>query len=79
MIYVAPQPENFEIPRNDVEVLRPKVGRTRAHLEQITALAELGSVTAPAIELMPLSAASDAQEKIRSRHVRGKIVLEPQG
>ena len=79
MIYVAPQPENFEIPRNDVEVLRPKVGRTRAHLEQITALAELGSVTAPAIELMPLSAASDAQEKIRLRHVRGKIVLEPLG
>ena len=79
MIYVAPQPENFEIPRNDVEVLRPKVGRTRAHLEQIIALAELGSVTAQAIELMPLSAASDAQEKIRSRHVRGKIVLEPQG
>jgi len=27
--------------------------------------------------LMPLSAASTAQENIKSRHVRGKIVLEP--
>ena len=77
MVYVAPQPENFQLPRDDVKVLRPKVGRTRAHLERIIELAESGSVTAPATELMPLSAASAAQEKIKSRHVRGKIVLEP--
>ncbi|HIA81715.1 MAG TPA: NADP-dependent oxidoreductase [Rhodospirillales bacterium] len=79
MVYVAPQPENFQLPRIDVKVLRPKVARTRAHLERIIELAESGSVTAPAIEIMPLSAASAAQEKIKSRHVRGKIVLEPQG
>jgi NADPH:quinone reductase-like Zn-dependent oxidoreductase len=77
MVYVAPQPENFQLPRTDVEVLRPKVGRTRAHLERIIELAESSSVTAPAIEIMPLSEASAAQEKIKSRHVRGKIVLEP--
>ena len=79
MVYVAPQPENFQLPRTDVEVLRPNVARTRAHLERIIELAESSLVTAPAIEIMPLSAASAAQEKIKSRHVRGKIVLEPQG
>ena len=77
MVYVAPQPENFQLPRIDVKVLRPKVARTRAYLERIIELAESSSVTAPAIEIMPLSAASAAQEKIKSRHVRGKIVLEP--
>ena len=77
MVYVAPQPENFQLPRTDVEVLRPNVARTRAHLERIIELAESSSVTAPAIEIMPLSEASAAQEKIKSRHVRGKIVLEP--
>ena len=77
MVYVAPQPENFQLPRTDVEVLRPNVARTRAHLERIIELAESSSVTAPAIEMMPLSEASAAQEKIKSRHVRGKIVLEP--
>ena len=77
MVYVAPQPENFQLPRTDVEVLRPNVARTRAHLERIIELAESSSVTAPAIEIMPLSEASAAQEKIKSRHVRGKIILEP--
>ena len=79
MVYVSPQPEDFEIPRDDVEVIRPNVGRSREVLERIIALAESGAVKIPDIETMPLTEAVAAQEKSKIGHVRGKIVLEAKG
>lgn len=78
MVYVAPQPENFVVPRNDVEVLRPQVIRKRVYLERIVDLFSSGEIIPPEIEVLPLAEAAAAQEKSKSGHVRGKIVLNPQ-
>lgn len=79
MVYVSPQPENFEVPRHDVEVIRPKVGRSRDVLERILSLTKSGAIKIPEIEIMPLVHAAAAQEKSKTGHVRGKIVLDPKG
>jgi len=79
MVYVSPQPKDFEIPRDDVEVIRPNVGRSRGVLERIVELAKSGAVKIPDIETMPLTEAAAAQEKSKTGHVRGKIVLEAKG
>ena len=78
MVYVSPQPQGFEVPRRDVEIIRPKVGRSREILERIVFLAASGAIKVPNIETMPLIEASAAQEKSKTGHVRGKIVLEPE-
>ena len=77
MVYVSPQPENFEVPRHDVEVVRPKVGRSRAVLEQILSLTKRGVIKIPDIEIVSLIDAAVAQEKSKAGHVRGKIILDP--
>ena len=77
MVYVSAQPEGFEVPRHDVEVIRPKVGRSREVLERILSLTKSGAIKIPDIEIMPLMAADAAQEKSKTGHVRGKIVLDP--
>ena len=77
MVYVSPQPDNFEVPRYDVEVIRPKVGRSREVLERILSLTKSGEIKIPDIEIMPLTNAAAAQEKSKTGHVRGKIVLDP--
>ena len=77
MVYVSPQPENFEVPRHDVEVVRPKVGRSREVLEQILSLTKRGVIKIPDIEIMSLLDAAVAQERSKAGHVRGKIVLDP--
>ena len=77
MVYVSPQPENFEVPRHDVEVVRPIVGRSREVLEQILSLTKRGVIKIPDIEILSLIDAAIAQEKSKAGHVRGKIVLDP--
>lgn len=47
-----------------------------AELREIAALVEAGKVNPPAIEILPLERAADAQEQSRAHHVRGKIVLK---
>lgn len=66
----APEP-----PRDDVESLRPQVGRDRPHLERIVELVQAGAVTAPEITQYPLSEAVAAQRVSESRHLRGKLVF----
>jgi NADPH:quinone reductase-like Zn-dependent oxidoreductase len=63
-------------PRDDVQSLRPRVGRDRPHLEHIVKLIEAGAVTAPEITTFPLSQAEAAQRLSESRHLRGKLVFE---
>lgn len=63
-------------PRNDVASLRPKVGRDRAHLERIAALATSGAVRVPEIKLYALSEAAAAHKVSEGRHFRGKLVFK---
>lgn len=76
LIHIAPPPDGFATPRDDVTVVRPLVARDRAHLERIVELVETGAVRPPEIERLPLAEAAAAQELSRTGHVRGKIVLE---
>ena len=67
----APVPQ-----RSDVKSLRPKVGRSRAHLERIAALATSGAVRVPEIKLFALSEAAAAHKISEGRHFRGKLVFK---
>jgi NADPH:quinone reductase-like Zn-dependent oxidoreductase len=66
-------------PRADVASLRPKVGRDRAHLERIVALAVGGAVRVPEIRTYKLSEAIAAHRVSEGRHFRGKLVFEIRG
>lgn len=68
----APVPEH----RNDVQSLRPNVGRTRTHLERIAALATSGAVKPPEIKLFSLAQAAEAHRISEGRHFRGKLVFK---
>jgi len=63
-------------PRDDVESLRPQVGRDRPHLERIVELIQAGAITAPEVALYSLSDAAEAQRVSQSRHFRGKLVFK---
>lgn len=63
-------------PRSNVVSLRPKVGRSRAHLERILSLVTSGAVRVPDITLFPLSEAAAAHRISEGRHFRGKLVLK---
>ena len=63
-------------PRADVASLRPSVGRSRRHLERVTALMESGALRLPEISLFPLSRAAAAHQVSEARHLRGKLVLQ---
>lgn len=63
-------------PRDDVESLRPKVGRDRPHLERILELLDSGAMTVPEITLYALSDAAEAHKVSESRHLRGKLIFK---
>jgi NADPH:quinone reductase-like Zn-dependent oxidoreductase len=63
-------------PRPDVASLRPKVGRDRAHLERIVALAVGGAVRVPEIRTYKLAEAAAAHRVSEGRHFRGKLVFK---
>jgi NADPH:quinone reductase-like Zn-dependent oxidoreductase len=62
-------------PRGDVQSLRPKVGRSRAHLARIADLVEAGAVHVPDIATWKLSEAAAAHRISEARHLRGKLVF----
>ena len=66
----APKPT-----RGDVQSLRPKVSRDRAHLERIMELVVAGTVRVPEITQYPLSGAAAAHRVSEARHLRGKLVF----
>lgn len=67
----APEP-----PRDDLQSLRPQVGRDRPHLERIVELVEAGAVRVPEITLYTLAEAAVAHGVSESRHLRGKLVFK---
>lgn len=62
--------------RDDVQALRPKVGRDRGHLERIVALYRSKVVRPPEITSFRLADAVEAHRISQSRHLRGKLVFQ---
>jgi NADPH:quinone reductase-like Zn-dependent oxidoreductase len=77
LVWIAPAPAGFQPPRSDVEVLRPRVARDRAHLERMTELLDAGAVWPPAITRYKLADAAEAHRISEGRHLQGKLVLIP--
>ena len=76
LVWIAPTPEGFQVPRDDVQTLRPNVKRDRAHLERMLELLAAGAVHAPDITRYKLADAAKAHEVSEARHLRGKLVLD---
>ena len=75
LVWIAPAPEGFKPPRDDVQTLRPNVKRDRPHLERMLRLLEIGAVTPPTITRFPLAQAAEAHRLSEGRHLQGKLVL----
>ena len=75
LVWIAAGESGFKSDRTDVQVLRPKVDRDRAHLERMVELFEAGAVWPPAITRYKLADAAEAHRISESRHLQGKLVL----
>jgi NADPH:quinone reductase-like Zn-dependent oxidoreductase len=76
LVWIAPAPEGFKPPRNDVQTLRPDVVRDRAHLERMLALLDAGAIRPPTIVHYQLADAAEAHRVSEARHLQGKLVLD---
>ncbi len=76
LVWIAPAPEGFQVPRDDVETLKPDVKRDRAHLERMLALLAAGAVRPPAIVRYKLTEAAEAHRVSEARHLQGKLVFD---
>jgi NADPH:quinone reductase-like Zn-dependent oxidoreductase len=76
LVWIAAAPAGFIPSRSDVQVLRPKVDRDRAHLARMAELLESGAVWPPAITRYKLADAAEAHRVSEGRHLQGKLVLE---
>jgi NADPH:quinone reductase-like Zn-dependent oxidoreductase len=76
LVWIAPAPDGFKPPRDDVQTLRPDVKRDRAHLERMLALLDAGAVRPPTIHRYKLADAADAHRVSEARHLQGKLVFE---
>src|SRR5579864_4348540 len=77
LVWIAAAPAGFTPSRKDVEVLRPRVARDRAHLERMKELLAAGAVWPPAITRYKLTDAAEAHRVSEGRHLQGKLVLIP--
>ena len=75
LVWIAPAPAGFQVPRADVQTLRPAVARDRAHLARMLALLQAGAVSPPAITRFALADAAAAHRISEGRHLQGKLVL----
>ena len=76
LVWIAPAPDGFKPPRDDVQTLRPDVKRDRAHLERLLTLLEAGAVRPPTIICYKLANAAEAHRVSEARHLQGKLVFE---
>ncbi len=75
LVWIAAAPAGFVPSHKDIEVLRPRVARDRAHLERMKMLYEEGAVWPPAVTSYKLADAAEAHRVSESRHLQGKLVL----
>ena len=75
LVFIAAAPAGFQPSRKDVEVLRPRVARDRAHLERMIELYDAGAVWPPTITRYNLADAAEAHRVSEGRHLQGKLVL----
>ncbi|HVC53849.1 MAG TPA: NADP-dependent oxidoreductase [Stellaceae bacterium] len=75
LVWIAAAPPGFKPSRDDVQVLRPRVARDRAHLERMKELLAAGAVWPPAIHHYKLADAAEAHRVSETRHLQGKLVL----
>ncbi len=75
LVWIAAAPAGFKSSRDDVQVLRPRVARDRAHLERMKELLVAGAVWPPAIHRYKLADAAEAHRVSEGRHLQGKLVL----
>jgi NADPH:quinone reductase-like Zn-dependent oxidoreductase len=75
LVWIAPPPEGFRPPRDDVETLRPNVLRDHAHLERMLTLLDKGVIRPPPITRYSLADAAKAHRISEGRHLQGKLVL----
>jgi NADPH:quinone reductase-like Zn-dependent oxidoreductase len=78
LIANEPQCDAAEAARRNVRVVHTMSNRTRAgdQLRTIVNLYNQGALRSPAIEILPLEQAGEAQRRIKDGHVRGKLLLE---
>jgi NADPH:quinone reductase-like Zn-dependent oxidoreductase len=76
LVWIAPAPDGFKPPRDDIQTLRPDVKRDRAHLERLLTLLEAGAVRPPTIICYKLANAAEAHRVSEARHLQGKLVFE---
>jgi NADPH:quinone reductase-like Zn-dependent oxidoreductase len=76
LVWIAAAPAGFQPSRSDVQVLRPRVDRDRAHLERMSELLAAGAVWPPTITRYKLADAAEAHRVSEGRHLQGKLVLE---
>jgi NADPH:quinone reductase-like Zn-dependent oxidoreductase len=75
LVWISAAPAGFKSSRTDVQVLRPRVARDRAHLERMKELLAAGAVWPPTIHRYKLADAAEAHRVSESRHLQGKLVL----
>jgi NADPH:quinone reductase-like Zn-dependent oxidoreductase len=75
LIHIAPPPKDMPAPPDGIRIVRPNVGRDRAHMERIAELVAAGALKPPAIETFELADASRAHTVTETGHVRGKLVF----
>jgi len=76
LVWIAPAPAGYQVPRSDVATMKPNVKRDRAHLERMLELLKAGAVHAPEITHHRLADAAKAHEISEGRHLRGKLVFK---
>ena len=76
LVWIAEVSEGFQLPRDDVQTLRPNVKRDRAHLERMLELLKVGAVKPPTLRRYKLADAAEAHRVSEARHLQGKLVLE---
>jgi NADPH:quinone reductase-like Zn-dependent oxidoreductase len=74
--FIASGPQAPKPPRDDVQSLRPPVGRARMHLERIAQLFLSGAIKPPEMKFYKLAEAADAHRVSEGRHFRGKLIFQ---
>ena len=76
VVWIGGQPQGFTAPRDDVEILRPDVQRSRHYMDRISDYITGGVLKTPEMQFMGLDDIRAAHELSATGHVRGKIVLK---